>query len=233
MKFKITFIALFAYLAIINVMCDDKKTNKYEQYVTGILSKMGLQPTHINECLDPEWRMDTSQDFILAETQFNNSKDTFVNCLLQGLSKEIEVSCTNIKEIVDHFTDLFKREGLNPKKFRFAEVALHNIRRRKSKSKNKIKRNKMKQSATSLDGNKIDQTRENKPETNKLANNTKNNNNNNNKKKSKFGPFDDYFPNLNKIKITIESISNTKLMEKTIKFLQCYKDAKDTTELGN
>jgi len=200
MKFKITFIALFAYLAIINVMCDDKKTNKYEQYVTGILSKMGLQPTHIDECLDPEWKMDTSQEFILAETQFNNSKDTFVNCLLKGLSKEIEASCTNIKAIVDHFTDLFKSEGLNPKKFRFAEVVLHNIRR-KSKSKNK-----MKQSAISLDGDK---------------------------KKSKFGPFDDYFHKLNEIKTTFESINSNQIMEKTIKFLRCYKDAKDTTELGN
>jgi hypothetical protein len=162
-------------------------SNKYEKYVTSLLNILGAKPDHITECLDPEWRLDKSQDYIAAETEFNNAKDSF-NLLNKGLNKDLDNYCFNKKDILASLHDQYKVEQKSNKKS-FLQVSLNTVEPEVKKPKSKAV----------------------VP-----------------KKKNKFGAFDDYYPNQDKFRQTFKSLFETPMMEKTIKFLNCYKHAKGT-----
>jgi len=121
MKFK-----LLILLTIISIsLCFKTKAtnNKFYRYCKGLLGKLGIPDTHIDECIDPEWRTDTSQDYIDQETQFNNANDSFAK-LDPSLTQQIDTQCNNKKQLIAYFMETCKNEKNKPKpaSYRFLQA---------------------------------------------------------------------------------------------------------------
>ena len=209
---------LLLTLSLCICLIECQKKNLYNGYITGLLRSLLLKSDHMNECMPTDWRMENAKDHMQFGNELLNAKTALEPLLKIIDGKAIDEKCANKKEMIDYFVEK-KNVDQSKKNPRFIQMVIKNLQPDNSQQNDKNGKNEKKDR--------------------KLKEKNLNNNNTPGKNAKygklitkKFGPFDDLYSHIPKVMETLKTIVNTPMMATTIKFLDCYKNAKDVSSSG-
>ncbi len=191
-----------------------KKEGLFLSYCNGVLKEIDIKPDHKLECIEPEWRLDKSNDYIQMGTELNNCLKQF-EIIGKNLNKSMDVSCSSKKEVIQYFKEKFQMDKKNKKLFLELEddgVNDGGESKKKEKGKGKGKKGKGKKGKQGKQGKQGKKGKKGKTQ--------------------RFGAFHIWYPHLNSFKEAFERLHKSTMYKKTVTFLDCMMHGKDTKTGG-